>query len=91
MLGLLRCKYRFDLHAPKHFLEADNDVVAVVISPGFGNSEAHACGFAHESEFSELADTFVTKFGGVLKFRFDGFFCKSQGLAPKNVMREADS
>jgi hypothetical protein len=27
----------------------------------------------------------------VLKFRFDGFFCKSQGLAPKNVMREADS
>jgi hypothetical protein len=27
----------------------------------------------------------------VLQFRFDGFFCKSQGLAPENVMREADS
>ena len=74
MLGPLRCKHRFNLHAPKHFLEADNDVVAVVISPGFGDGEAHACGFTHESEFSELSDTFVAELGSVLKFGCDRFF-----------------
>lgn len=77
------CDDRFDLYAPKDFLKADDYVVAIAVSPGLGDGETHARGFAHESEFGELAKIFRTEFGSVLQFGFDGFFLKiPKYLAP---------
>lgn len=74
------------MHAPEIFLEADDYVVAVTVSPGLGHGEAHAGGLAHESQLGELSEVFLVEFGGVLKFRFDGLFGESQVLGPVNVM-----
>src|SRR5205085_11814535 len=51
----LHSEDRFDLHAPKDLLEPDNHVIAGAVSPGLGDGEAHARGFAHEGQFSKFA------------------------------------
>ena len=70
----LACDDGFDLHPPERFLEADDYVVTVTVSPRFGDSEPHACGFAHESQLGELAEIFGLEFGSMLQFSFDSFF-----------------
>src|SRR5438876_964317 len=79
MFRRLRRNHRFDLHAPKHLVEADNYVVAVAVSPGFGDGKTQACGFAHEGKLGKFAEMFFTEFGCVLKFVFNSFFGESQG------------
>ena len=58
----VRGRYGLDLNSPEKSSRANNYVVAVAFSPRFGNREAQAGSFAHESEFRELAARFGFEF-----------------------------
>ena len=57
-----------DLHAPEAGAGIEDEVVAVGVSPGLGDAEAEADGFAHEGEFRHLSAAFgwvlVAEVGG---------------------------
>lgn len=57
----------FDLDTPEDLSDADNDVVAIAISPRLGDGEAESRGFSHEGEFGELAAMFVVELGCVVQ------------------------
>ena len=52
-------QHGLDLNAPKDLAGADDDVVAVAISPGFSDGESEGCGFSHKSKFGEFPAMFA--------------------------------
>ena len=56
----------FDLHSPKNFSKAHDNVVAIAVAPRLGNGEAEGSGPAHEGEFGELAAMFTVELGRML-------------------------
>lgn len=74
---------RFDLHAPKDLSKADDNVVAVAVSPGLGDGKAKAGGLAHEGKLSEFATLFWIEFGRLKQFVDTPIFGFAQICPPK--------
>jgi len=71
----------FDLDSPEFVAGVEDEVVALAVSPGPGDSEAEACGFGEESGFGSLAVGFTRRQADRVQFgdaRNDSFATKKK-------------
>jgi hypothetical protein len=61
----------FDLHAPEVMAGVEDEVVALAVSPGLGDTEAEAGGFGEEGGFRGLAASFASGEANGMELRDD--------------------
>lgn len=55
--------YGFDLDAPESMPAVEDEIVAVAVSPRFGNAKAESDGFAHKGQFRDFTPALAGKLG----------------------------